>query len=176
MATMTENVIAAGAENRLPMLEKSLYDSWKSRILLYIEGKVNGEMLLDSIKHGPFQLKPEITIPTTEDTPEHKRSQELKELTPEEKLRKSCDIKATNIILLGLPVDICTIVNHHKIAKEIQDRVKELMEDTELTIQEKESKLYDDFDRFTSKKGESIHSYYLRYAKNPTKYFFFCFK
>ncbi|GJR70350.1 zinc knuckle CX2CX4HX4C containing protein [Tanacetum coccineum] len=39
------------------------------------------------------------------------------------------------------------------------------MEGTELTKQECESKLYDDFDRFTSEKGESIHSYYLRFAK-----------
>ncbi|GKC42539.1 retrovirus-related pol polyprotein from transposon TNT 1-94 [Tanacetum coccineum] len=39
------------------------------------------------------------------------------------------------------------------------------MKGTELIIQERELKLYDDFDRFTSEKGESIHLYYLRYAK-----------
>ncbi|GJY90789.1 hypothetical protein Tco_0505985 [Tanacetum coccineum] len=37
MATMAENVLAAGAENRPPMLEKGGYDTWQSRILLYIE-------------------------------------------------------------------------------------------------------------------------------------------
>ncbi|GJQ96076.1 hypothetical protein Tco_0007215 [Tanacetum coccineum] len=49
MATMAENVIVAGAENRPPMLKKGMYDSWKSSILLYIKGKENGEMLIDSI-------------------------------------------------------------------------------------------------------------------------------
>ncbi|GKA69909.1 retrovirus-related pol polyprotein from transposon TNT 1-94 [Tanacetum coccineum] len=39
------------------------------------------------------------------------------------------------------------------------------MEDTELTLQERESKLYDKFNRFTSKPRELIHSYYWRYAK-----------
>ncbi|GJV73590.1 retrovirus-related pol polyprotein from transposon TNT 1-94 [Tanacetum coccineum] len=136
-STVAENVIAAGAENRPPMLEKCMYDSWKSCILLYIEGKENGEMLIDLINHGPFQFKV-ITVPTTE---------------------------ATNIILLGLPIDIYTFVNHHKTTKDIWDQVKELMEGTELTIQERDSKLYDDFDIFMSEKGESIHSYYLRYAK-----------
>ncbi|GJW70059.1 hypothetical protein Tco_0126976 [Tanacetum coccineum] len=165
MATMAENDIAAGAENRPPMLEKDMYDSWKIRIMLYIEGNKNGEMLIDSINNGPFQLKKKITIPATEGTPEHKREQRLEDLTPEEKLRKSFDIKATNIILLGLPVDIYTLVNHHKTAKEIWDRVKKLMEGTELTLQERESKLYDDFDRFRSEKGEPIHLYYLRYVK-----------
>nr|GEW50052.1 hypothetical protein [Tanacetum cinerariifolium] len=132
MATMAENVIAADAENRPLMLEKGMCDSWKSQ---------------------------EITIPATGESPKIKRPQELKDLTLEEKLRKSCDIKATNIIILGLTVDIYTFVNHHKIAKDIWDRVKELMEGTKLTKQECKPNLYDDFDRFTSEKGELIHSY-----------------
>ncbi|GKB64863.1 hypothetical protein Tco_0921049 [Tanacetum coccineum] len=104
----------------------------------------------------------------TKDSPEIKRPHELKDLTPEENLRKSYDIEATNIILLSLPLDIYTLVNHHKIDKDIWDRVKELIEGNELTKQERESKLYDDFDRFTSEKEESIHSYYLRFAKFAT--------
>ncbi|GKC43634.1 hypothetical protein Tco_1061356 [Tanacetum coccineum] len=38
------------------------------------------------------------------------------------------------------------------------------MEGTEMTKQERESMLYDEFDKFTSKPGESIHSYYLRFV------------
>nr|GEX77462.1 integrase, catalytic region, zinc finger, CCHC-type, peptidase aspartic, catalytic [Tanacetum cinerariifolium] len=34
-----------------------------------------------------------------------------------------------------------------------------------MTKQERESMLYDEFDNFASEPGESIHSYYLRYAK-----------
>ncbi|GKA33292.1 hypothetical protein Tco_0719659 [Tanacetum coccineum] len=124
MAIMTKNVLAAGAKNRPPMLEKGGYDRWKGRILLYIEGKENGEMLIDSINNDPFQFK-EITIPATETTVEEKCLQKLKDLAHEEKISKS----------------------------------------TELIIQERESKLYDDFERFTFEKGEWIHSYYLRYAK-----------
>nr|GEY10443.1 hypothetical protein [Tanacetum cinerariifolium] len=92
-------------------------------------------MLIDSINNGPIQFK-EMTVPATKTITEHKRLKELKDLTPEEKIRKSCDIKATNIILLGLPVDIYTLVNHHKTTKDIWDWVKELIEGTELTIQE----------------------------------------
>ncbi|GJW46445.1 hypothetical protein Tco_0078091 [Tanacetum coccineum] len=66
------------------MLEKDMYDSWKSRI--NIEGKENGEMLVDLIKKGPFQFKKEIAIPATKGTPEHKREKRLEDLTPEEKL------------------------------------------------------------------------------------------
>nr|GEV59817.1 GPN-loop GTPase 3-like [Tanacetum cinerariifolium] len=44
-------------------------------------------------------------------------------------------------------------------------KVKELMKETELTKQEKESKLGDEFDRCTLEKGEMIHSYYIRFVK-----------
>ncbi|GJX42951.1 integrase, catalytic region, zinc finger, CCHC-type containing protein [Tanacetum coccineum] len=90
MATMAENIIAAGSENRPLMLEKGMYDSWKTRIILYIRGKKNGEI----------------------------------------------DIKSVNILLLGLPVDIYTLINHYQTAKEMWDLIKELMEGTEMTKQE----------------------------------------
>ncbi|GJS17877.1 hypothetical protein Tco_0412349 [Tanacetum coccineum] len=38
------------------------------------------------------------------------------------------------------------------------------MQGTSLTKQEQECKLYDEFDRFTYKKEESLHKYYLRFT------------
>nr|GEZ25050.1 hypothetical protein [Tanacetum cinerariifolium] len=49
-----EHLIVAGAENCPPILEKSMYDSWASRIRLFIKGKKHGRMLLDSIDNGPL--------------------------------------------------------------------------------------------------------------------------
>ncbi|GJT57838.1 hypothetical protein Tco_0992892, partial [Tanacetum coccineum] len=39
MTTLAEHIIVARAENRPPMLEKAMYDSWASRISLFIKGK-----------------------------------------------------------------------------------------------------------------------------------------
>nr|GFA52563.1 integrase, catalytic region, zinc finger, CCHC-type, peptidase aspartic, catalytic [Tanacetum cinerariifolium] len=47
-------IIIAGVENRPPMLEKSMYDSWASHIRLFIKGKKTGRMMLDSIDNGPL--------------------------------------------------------------------------------------------------------------------------
>ncbi|GJU23313.1 retrovirus-related pol polyprotein from transposon TNT 1-94 [Tanacetum coccineum] len=47
-----EFLIIAGADNRPPMLEKSIYDSWKSRMELYIENKENGRIILNSVQNG----------------------------------------------------------------------------------------------------------------------------
>ncbi|GJT70841.1 hypothetical protein Tco_1030127 [Tanacetum coccineum] len=122
-------------------------------------------MLKYSIKNGPFQLKPEITAKDTDGVTDIRRAQKVEDLFAQEKLRYDSDIKAVNILLLGLPVDIYTLINHYQTAKEIWDHVKELMKGTKMTKQERESMLYDEFNKFTSEPRESIHSYYLRYAK-----------
>ncbi|GJV20542.1 hypothetical protein Tco_1369562 [Tanacetum coccineum] len=72
---------------------------------------------------------------------------------------------ASHIVLQGLPQDIYNLVNHHEEAKDIWDRVKLLIEGSEISLQERESKLYDEFDMFTSVPGETIHLYYLRFAQ-----------
>ncbi|GKB23759.1 retrovirus-related pol polyprotein from transposon TNT 1-94, partial [Tanacetum coccineum] len=53
-------------------------------------------------------------------------------------------------------------VNYHKISKDIWDRIKLLMQGTSLSKQERECKLYDEFDKFSYVKGETLHQYYLR--------------
>ncbi|GJZ24568.1 hypothetical protein Tco_0562027 [Tanacetum coccineum] len=47
MTTLVEHIIVAGAENRPSMLEKSMYDSWTSRIRLFIKEKKNAQQLQD---------------------------------------------------------------------------------------------------------------------------------
>ncbi|GJR04267.1 hypothetical protein Tco_0527251 [Tanacetum coccineum] len=65
----------------------------------------------------------------------------------------------------GLPPDVYAIVNHCQSAKDIWERVKLLMKGTELSYQERECKLHNEFDKFTSIKGETLHEYYLRFAQ-----------
>ncbi|GJU42200.1 hypothetical protein Tco_1195157 [Tanacetum coccineum] len=101
----------------------------------------------------------------TETTPAIVRARTYTDLTNEEKLRESVDITATNIVLQGLPQDIYNLVNHNEDLKQIWDSVKLLIQGSELSLQERESKLYDDFDTFTSMPGETIHSYYMRFAQ-----------
>nr|GEZ11898.1 hypothetical protein [Tanacetum cinerariifolium] len=78
---------------------------------------------------------------------------------------RNADIRATNILLQGLPKDIYTLINHYTDAKDIWDNVKMLLEGSELTKEDRESQLYDDFKHFRQHKGESINDYYVRSAK-----------
>nr|GEU49578.1 hypothetical protein [Tanacetum cinerariifolium] len=83
MSSLAENVLAVGAEKRPPMLKK-----------------------------GPFEYKV-VTFQAHEATRRQveTRMQTFKDLTPKEKIRKECDIQASNIILHGLPNDICRILD-----------------------------------------------------------------
>ncbi|GKC88021.1 retrovirus-related pol polyprotein from transposon TNT 1-94 [Tanacetum coccineum] len=115
-------------------------------------------MMLNSVLYGPLVYG---TIEVDGVT----RTKTYEDLTDQEKLQDDCDVRATNIVLQGLPPDVYSLVNHHHIAKEIWDRVKLLMQGTELLQQERECKLYNEFDRFNSVKAESLHEYYLRFAQ-----------
>ncbi|GJR09550.1 hypothetical protein Tco_0792202 [Tanacetum coccineum] len=150
---------ATSADNRPSMLEKSLYDSWKSRMELYIENWENERMILNSLQNGS------LVWPTIVEEDGTTRTKKFEELSIAEKLQADYDLKATNIVLQGLPPDVYAIVNHHKVSKEIWDRVKLLMQGKKLSLQEKECKLYDEFDKFLFVKGETMYQYYWRFAQ-----------
>ncbi|GJR57006.1 hypothetical protein Tco_1499168 [Tanacetum coccineum] len=127
------------------MLDRTNFASWQQRIRLYYQGKENGVNILKSTDEGPFQMGTfwETLAKGTKGTlhlgPE--RPQVYSDLSPEDKERYNADIRATNILLQGLPKDIYTLINHYTDAKDIWDNVKMLLE------------------------GEGIHDYYVRFAK-----------
>ncbi|GJT84407.1 hypothetical protein Tco_1058749 [Tanacetum coccineum] len=158
MTTLAEHIIVAGAENHPPMLDKSMYDSWASRILLFIKGKKHGRMMLDSIHNGP------LIYPIVEEDGQT-RPKKYSELTEAQQHQDDCDVQETNIILHGLPPDVYALVNHQDAAKDIWDKVKLLMKGIELSYQERECKLYNLFDKFASVQGETLYEYYWRFSQ-----------
>ncbi|GJU75111.1 retrovirus-related pol polyprotein from transposon TNT 1-94 [Tanacetum coccineum] len=115
MTTLADKEILSGADNRPRMLEKDMYDSWKSIMELYVMNRQHGRMILN----GP------LIWPTIEENGVT-RPRKYFELSATDAIQADCDVKATNIILQGLPTE------------------------------ERECKLYDEFDKFTYKKGETL--------------------
>ncbi|GJY50399.1 retrovirus-related pol polyprotein from transposon TNT 1-94 [Tanacetum coccineum] len=157
MTTLADKAILSGADNRPPMLEKDMYDSWKSRMELYMMNRQHGRMILESVENGP------LIWPTIEENGVT-RPKKYSELSATEAIQADCDVKATNIILQGLPPEVYALVSNHRIAKELWERIQLLMQGTSLTKQERECKLYDEFDKFAYKKGETLHDFYLRFS------------
>ncbi|GKD03009.1 hypothetical protein Tco_1177983 [Tanacetum coccineum] len=169
MANLSEDIQSAGSDTRPPMLDRSDFASWQQRIRLYCMGKDNGENIIKSIDEGPFKMgKFRETLAEGEEGALHlgpERDRVFADLSPEEKDRFKADIRATNILLQGLPKDIYTLINHYTDAKDIWDNVKMLLEGSELTKDDRESQLYDEFEHFRQNKGETIHDYYVRFTK-----------
>nr|GEZ78091.1 reverse transcriptase domain-containing protein [Tanacetum cinerariifolium] len=107
ITSLADKAILLGADNHPPMLEKDMYDSWKSRMCL---SKENG-----------------VTIP-----------KKYTELSAIEAIQADCDVKATNIILQGLPPEVYALESTHKVVKELWERIQMLMQGTSLTKQERE--------------------------------------
>ncbi|GJV63114.1 hypothetical protein Tco_1473942 [Tanacetum coccineum] len=99
MSTLAEFMILSGGDNRPPMLEKHLYDYWKSRMELYMQNREHGRMILESVEHGPLIW-----------------------LTIEEN-------DATNINLQGLPSGVYSLVSHHRVANDLWEIVQLLIHD-----------------------------------------------
>ncbi|GJX38640.1 hypothetical protein Tco_0251943, partial [Tanacetum coccineum] len=66
------------------------------------------------------------------------RPKKYSELSATEAIQADCDIKATNIILQGLPPEVYALVSNHKVTKELWERIQLLMQGTSLTKQERE--------------------------------------
>nr|GEZ87104.1 hypothetical protein [Tanacetum cinerariifolium] len=131
MTNLADKAILPGADNRPPMLEKDMYNSWKSRMELYMLNRQHGRMILESVEQGP------LLWPTVEEDGVT-RLKKYFELSAVEAIQADCDVKATNIILQGLPLEVYAL--------------------------ERECKLYDEFDKFAYRKGETLHDYYLRFS------------
>ncbi|GJZ31090.1 hypothetical protein Tco_0576137 [Tanacetum coccineum] len=130
MTTLTDKAILSSADNRPPMLAKDMYDSWKRRMELYMMNRQHGRMILESVENSPLIWptieKNGVTRPT-----------KYSELSATEANQVDCDIKATNIILQGLPPEVFALVSNHKVAKELWERIQLLMQGTSLTKQER---------------------------------------
>ncbi|GJV99618.1 ribonuclease H-like domain-containing protein [Tanacetum coccineum] len=107
MSSLAEFAILNGTDNRPPMLDKLMYDSWKSIKELYMENHENGYLILEFIRNGP------LVWPMIKENGEMRRKRVTEQSAPE-KLQYEADVKATNIILQGVPTDVYALVSHHR--------------------------------------------------------------
>ncbi|GJV96604.1 hypothetical protein Tco_1548181 [Tanacetum coccineum] len=134
-----------------------MYDSWKSRMELYMMNKQHGWMIIESAENGP------LIWPMIEENGVT-RPKKYSELSATEAIQADYDVKAINIILQGLPPKVYALVINYRIAKELWEIIQLIMQGASLTKQERECKLYDEFDKFAYKKRETLHDFYFRFS------------
>ncbi|GJV31623.1 retrovirus-related pol polyprotein from transposon TNT 1-94 [Tanacetum coccineum] len=137
-------------------------------LLRYAKSRPNEKLIYNSIINGPYvrRMIPEPGDPNREvPVPETFHEQTDDELTKAEIKHIEVDDQAIQTILLGLPEDIYAAVDSCETAQEIWLRVQQMMKGSDIGIQEKKAKLFNEWERFTSTDGESIESYYHRFSK-----------
>nr|GEV46476.1 hypothetical protein [Tanacetum cinerariifolium] len=130
MTTLPDKAILSGADNRPPMLEKDMYDFWKSSMELHMMNRQHGRMILKSVENG------QLIWPTIKENGVT-RPRKYSELTNAEAIQADFDVKETNIIFQGLPPKVYALVSNHKVAKGLWERIQLLMQGTSLTKQKK---------------------------------------
>lgn len=129
--------------------------------------KPHGKYLKKVILEGPFQMPTE-TVPgdptAVPPRPDTITIVPLSRLTPEQLLHLEADELAMQQILLGIPNQIYKSIDAQTTAKAMWEQIHLLMEGTELSKIDMESKLYHNFDVFTIEPGESLESYYHRFT------------
>nr|GFA04564.1 hypothetical protein [Tanacetum cinerariifolium] len=105
--------------------------------------------------------EPDLLVPV----PESLHEQTDEELTETDIKRMDADDQVIQTILLGLPEDVYAAVDSCETAKEIWERVRQMMKGSDIGEQEKKAKLFNKWEKFTSINGESIESYYHRFMQ-----------
>ncbi|GJZ16890.1 integrase, catalytic region, zinc finger, CCHC-type containing protein [Tanacetum coccineum] len=105
--------------------------------LVYCSGGLSGKYTVMAVYAPRMSIAKDIRVP------------------PLARMSIAKDIRASSIVA----------VYHYTKAKDIWDNVKMLLEGSKLTKKDRESQLYNDFEHFHQNKGETIHDYYVRFAK-----------
>nr|GEV07654.1 hypothetical protein [Tanacetum cinerariifolium] len=129
------------------MLNKENYVPWSSHLLRYAKSRPNGKLIHNSIINGPYVRR---MIPEPGDTNKEVLVNETflvqtdDELTKKELNQIEADDQAIQTMLLGLPEDIYVAVYSCETAQEIWLRVQQMMKGTNIGIQEKKAKLFNE--------------------------------
>nr|GEU51233.1 reverse transcriptase domain-containing protein [Tanacetum cinerariifolium] len=157
------DLIAAGEKRMF-----QLHELDELRHQAYEDSQLYKDIYADGFENRPPMLNKENYVPWS--------SRLLRRMIPEpgdtnrevpvnETFHIEADDQAIQTILLGLPKDIYATVDSCETAQEIWLRVQQMMKGSDIGIQEKKAKLFNEWERFTSTEGESIESYYHRFLK-----------
>ncbi|GJW16477.1 hypothetical protein Tco_0020610 [Tanacetum coccineum] len=155
LQTQTSNalhnaIVEAGGKDRPPMLAPGNYVQWKSRIKRYIDTKPNNELIHYFLQNPPYKFKwTEKNVPVAEGCSETTTKwymENYKNALQDIRDQLNAEAEAVQIILTGIYNDIYSIVDACPNAYF-------------------ETNLYWEFGKFTSRDGESLESYYLRFYK-----------
>nr|GEZ11210.1 hypothetical protein [Tanacetum cinerariifolium] len=167
--TLHNAIMEAGSKDRPPMLAPGNYVQWKSRIKRYIDTKPNHELIHYCLTNPQYKLGwIEKEVPISEGSPitRTKKFQETyKNVSQDIHDQLNAEAEAVQTILTGIDNDIYSTVDACPNACEMWKAIERLKQSKSINVQDLETNLYWEFEKFTSQDGESLESYYSRFYK-----------
>nr|GEV79227.1 hypothetical protein [Tanacetum cinerariifolium] len=174
MQTQTSNtlhnaIMEAGGKDRPPMLASGNYVQWKSRIKRHIDTKPNHKLIHYCLKNPPYKYQQaDKDVPVAEGSTEittERYMENYKNVSQDIRDQLNAEAKAVQIIITGIDNDIYSTVNACPNACEMWKAIERLKQGESINVQDLETNLYWEFEKFTSQDGELLESYYSRFYK-----------
>nr|GFB54396.1 hypothetical protein [Tanacetum cinerariifolium] len=136
----------------------------------YVDTKSNKDQLRHYIEQGPYKLTEIVheVVSLVGDEQGHPRRVEKEtyaSTTPENRKLTDVEVEAIHMILNGIGDDIYSTMDACSAAREIWLSIERLQQGESINKQDIKTKLLWEFDKFTSRDGESIEPYYSRFYK-----------
>nr|GEY68072.1 hypothetical protein [Tanacetum cinerariifolium] len=119
-------------------------------------------------KDRPPMLAPDKEVPISEGSPVTRTKtymETYKNVSQDIRDQLNAEAKVVQIILTGIDNDIYSTVDACPNACEIWKAIERLKQGEPINVQDLETNLYWEFEKFTSQDGESLESYYSRFYK-----------
>ncbi|GKE63611.1 hypothetical protein Tco_1513978, partial [Tanacetum coccineum] len=132
-------------------------------------GKDRPPMLAPGNYNPPYKFKwSEKTVPVAEGSSETTTEgymENYKNVSQDIRDQLNVEAKVVQIILTGIDNDIYSTVDAYPNACEMWKAIERLNQGESINVQDLKTNLYWEFGKFTSRDGESLESYYLRFYK-----------
>nr|GEY97637.1 hypothetical protein [Tanacetum cinerariifolium] len=137
---MSRDVLIVSSTMRIPLLYRGEYSQWSKRFMNYLEEQTDGETMINCIKYGD-QLLPRVTqvsIAGTSST-EQPHLKDKSMWSDQEKKIQKIDRLARSLLIQGLSIDIYSLIDSNKTAKDLWDALARHMLGSEYGEQDRKA-------------------------------------
>ncbi|KAL6531971.1 hypothetical protein OROGR_013941 [Orobanche gracilis] len=150
--------------NKVPMFSVNEFDDWRIRMEAHLAA-MHEEMIF-VIQEGPIKIMKVNPAARIEGQPHTEMlEKDRDQWTTDDRKRANLDNVAKNALFVTLDKGTFSKVKGCKTAKEIWDKLKSICEGTELSKENKISKLTQEFEFFEMKSNENLEDLDLRFTK-----------
>ena len=157
--------LSIGSQSKPPTLVREEFPQWKIRMMNFLEGI--HPRITEFLHNPPFipaTLIPRVpATANTPEVPEYYQPKLQKDWSEEEKELASLAPKCKRLLIMALPNDIFTSLDHCSTSKELWSELLKQLEGGVTTLKNNRTLCINEYHEFKAKEGESLKDTYSRF-------------